>query len=189
MSESDDYYEVLGVERGADAMAIKAAYKKMAVKHHPDKGGDEETFKRVAEAYEVLADTEKRRMYDAGVYDPGMPGRTARPGHAIDPRELFRQFFSGGGGGIFSDGGGIQMQMNMSGMGMPGMTSVSTSTHMVGNMKVTREVKTTGNMREETLTETDMNTGMTRQHTRRGTIASPTPDNAQQAFHVFLGGH
>ena len=185
MSESNDYYEVLGIERGADATAIKAAYKKMAVKHHPDKGGDEETFKRVAEAYDVLSDAEKRRMYDAGVYEPSMPGRAARPGHAIDPRELFRQFFGGGGGGIFGGGGGgIHVQMNMSGMGMgmPGMTSVSTSTHMVGNVKVTREVKTTGNMREETLTETDMNTGMTRQQTRRGTIASPAPDN-------FLGGH
>lgn len=201
-SESNDYYDVLDVERGADATAIKAAYKRMAVKHHPDKGGNEEAFKRVAEAYDVLSNVEKRRMYDAGVYNPSMPGRTARPGHGVDPRELFQQFFAGnrgffGEGDIFMNdifssaggGGGIQVQMNMSGMAMPGMTSVSTSTHMVGNVKVTREVKTTGNVREETLTETNMTTGMTKQHTRRGSIASPSPGSMPQTFQVFLGGH
>lgn len=60
-----DYYEILGVEKGATAEEIKRAYRKQAVKYHPDKeGGDEEKFKEAAEAYEVLKDEQKRAAYD-----------------------------------------------------------------------------------------------------------------------------
>jgi molecular chaperone DnaJ len=63
-----DYYEVLGVERGADKDAIKKAYRKLAFQHHPDKNPGnqtaEEKFKEATEAYEVLSDDEKRRIYD-----------------------------------------------------------------------------------------------------------------------------
>ena len=56
-----DYYELLGVTRDASAGEIKKAYRKMAVKHHPDKGGDEHKFKEISAAYEVLSDEEKKR--------------------------------------------------------------------------------------------------------------------------------
>jgi molecular chaperone DnaJ len=63
-----DYYEVLGVDRGASEPQIKSAYRKLALKYHPDRNpGDhkaEEAFKEAAEAYAVLADREKRGMYD-----------------------------------------------------------------------------------------------------------------------------
>ena len=63
-----DYYEVLGVERGADAQEIKKAYRQLALKYHPDRNTDdpqaEEKFKEAAEAYAVLADPQKRSMYD-----------------------------------------------------------------------------------------------------------------------------
>ena len=63
-----DYYEVLGVEKGAAAEDIKKAYRKMAVKYHPDKNpgdkGAEEKFKELGEAYEVLCDQQKRAAYD-----------------------------------------------------------------------------------------------------------------------------
>ena len=59
-----DFYETLGVERKASKDEIKKAFRKAAVEHHPDKGGDEAKFKEVNEAYEVLKDTSKRQRYD-----------------------------------------------------------------------------------------------------------------------------
>ena len=64
-----DYYNILGVSHDADQDAIKKAFRKKARKAHPDAGGDEEEFKRINEAYEVLSDPDKRRAYDA--YDSG----------------------------------------------------------------------------------------------------------------------
>lgn len=59
-----DYYEVLGIEKNATQEEIKKAYRKLVMTHHPDKGGDEETFKEIAEANEVLSDETKRERYD-----------------------------------------------------------------------------------------------------------------------------
>ena len=97
--EKRDYYEVLGVEKSASAQEIKSAYRKLALKFHPDKNpGDtaaEESFKQATEAYEVLSDQEKRNHYD-------------RFGHSKNPFEGFQQGFGGGFGGasindIFGD--------------------------------------------------------------------------------------
>ena len=68
----NDYYDILGVPRTATADEIKKAYRKLAVKYHPDKNpGDtaaEEMFKKINTAYDVLGDEEKRRQYDSGYY-------------------------------------------------------------------------------------------------------------------------
>ena len=68
MSQKRDYYEVLGVSKGATEAEIKKAYRKLALKHHPDKNpGDaaaEEKFKEAAEAYEVLSNPEKKSRFD-----------------------------------------------------------------------------------------------------------------------------
>lgn len=107
-----DYYEVLGVERGATDEEIKKAYRKLAVKYHPDKNpGDktaEEKFKELGEAYEVLNDSQKRAIYDQYGH-AGFDRRSAGAGRAggfHDPFEVFREVF--GGGSIFEDlfGGG-----------------------------------------------------------------------------------
>ena len=68
MADKRDYYEVLGVARNADDAAIKKAYRKLAKKYHPDMNKDnpsaEEKFKEVTEAYNILSDKEKRKLYD-----------------------------------------------------------------------------------------------------------------------------
>jgi molecular chaperone DnaJ len=102
-----DYYEVLGLEKGVSEEEIKKAYRKMAVKHHPDKNpGDkaaEEKFKELGEAYEVLSDQQKRAVYDQyghAAFDR-RSGGFGRAGGFHDPFEVFREVF--GGGGIFED--------------------------------------------------------------------------------------
>ena len=65
-SEEEDFYDILGVDESATANEIKKAYRKLSLKHHPDKGGDARLFKRVTRAYEVLSDGEKRALYEAG---------------------------------------------------------------------------------------------------------------------------
>lgn len=71
-----DYYEILGVSRGASDDEIKKAFRKLARKHHPDAGGSEEKFKELNEAYDVLSDPDKRKQYDqyGQYYGAGFPG-------------------------------------------------------------------------------------------------------------------
>src|ERR1044072_7514273 len=64
MTTKRDYYEVLGVGKSASADEIKKAFRRAAVQHHPDRGGDEAKFKEVNEAYEVLKDPSKKQRYD-----------------------------------------------------------------------------------------------------------------------------
>jgi curved DNA-binding protein CbpA len=59
-----DHYQTLGVSRNADAKTIKQQYRKLAREHHPDRGGNAETFKEINAAYEVLGDAQRRRQYD-----------------------------------------------------------------------------------------------------------------------------
>ena len=68
------FYDILGVDKKASADDIKKAFRKLAVKYHPDAGGDEQKFKEVSEAYETLSDEQKRREYDQMLAFGGIPG-------------------------------------------------------------------------------------------------------------------
>lgn len=105
-----DFYEVLGIERNASSEDIKKAYRKLAIKYHPDKNpGDqkaEEKFKEISAAFEVLKDEEKRQKYDQFGHDAFSGGGGFSRG--VDPFDLFKDVFGGGGGGggfgsIFDD--------------------------------------------------------------------------------------
>ena len=100
-----DYYEVLGVARGAPEDEIKRAYRKLAVKFHPDKNPDdphaEEKFKELGEAYDVLIDVDKRAAYDRFGHNAFSQGGAGFGGGFHDPFDIFREVFGGGSGGIF----------------------------------------------------------------------------------------
>jgi molecular chaperone DnaJ len=101
-----DYYEVLGIGRNASDEEVKRAYRKLAVKFHPDKNPDdphaEEKFKELGEAYDVLMDPEKRAAYDRFGHAAFAPGGIGFGGGFHDPFDIFREVFGGGfGGGIF----------------------------------------------------------------------------------------
>jgi molecular chaperone DnaJ len=100
MAATRDYYAILGVDRGASEDELKKAYRKLALKYHPDRNKDDpdagENFKAAAEAYEVLSDAEKRRIYDQYGHD-GLRGRGFQSGGA-DPRDIFESLFGRGGG-------------------------------------------------------------------------------------------
>lgn len=106
-----DYYKILGVKEGSTKEEIKKAYRKLSLKHHPDKGGDSEKFAEINNAFSTLYDDEKRQQYEmkkkygenAGIFGGGMRG-----GMNVNsgmPDELFKMFFGGGGvGGVSMDG-------------------------------------------------------------------------------------
>lgn len=116
---SEEYYKLLGVDKNATESEIKKAYRKLAVKYHPDKNpGDkkaEEKFKEISQAYEVLSDKKKRAQYDQFGPDAFKRGGGAGPGGYggfHDPRDMFNEIFGNaggaGGGSIFEEffGGG-----------------------------------------------------------------------------------
>lgn len=130
-----DYYQILGVEKSASQEDIKKAYRKLAHKYHPDKGGDENKFKEVSEAYQVLSDKDKRAQYDQfghvfeGGQQPGWdfgfgPGfdfesMKGKFGQGFDPGDLgdiFGEIFGFGGGRRkqdFKRGKDIEIEMEL----------------------------------------------------------------------------
>jgi len=124
-----DFYEILGISKSASKAEIKKAYRKMAIKYHPDKNpGDtnaEESFKKAAEAYEVLSDENKKARYDQyghAAFD-GPQGGGGFGGGGMNMDDIFSQFgdiFGGGGfgGGFGGFGGGGQRQARVKGSNM-----------------------------------------------------------------------
>ncbi len=150
-----DYYEVLGISKGATAQEIKKAYRKMAVKFHPDKNpGDtvaEEKFKEAAEAYEILSNEDKKAKYDrfghAAFDGAGGGGYGGGFGGGMNMDDIFSQFgdiFGGGGGGF---GGGSSRQRRVKGSNL--RIRVTLTLEEIANgvekkIKVKRKVQASG---------------------------------------------
>ncbi len=135
----EDYYSLLGVERGADADAIKKAYRKLAMKYHPDRNPDdaaaEKRFKDINEAYEVLKDDQKRAAYDRfghAAFEQGGPGAGGfGPG--------FGGFAGGGGFGGFADIFDEMFGDFMGGGARRGPTAERRGSDLRYNMEITLE--------------------------------------------------
>jgi len=132
-----DYYAILGVSRDANETDLKTAYKKLALKWHPDRNLNnkeeaEAKFKEIAEAYEVLNDPKKRQIYDQ-VGEEGLKGGMGGGGgdfHGTNPFDVFNMFFGGGMPGMGGMGGMGGMEDLFGGMGGAGMRG-----NMPGNFK------------------------------------------------------
>lgn len=120
---ADDYYKILGISKQASAADIKKAYRKLALKYHPDKTkGDkalEDKFKKISEAYAVLSDPEKRNQYDT-YGSAGFQQRFSQEDifRNFDLGDILKEFGFGGGGGFSSAfGRGGQQRSGFGGMG------------------------------------------------------------------------
>lgn len=151
-----DYYEILGIDKGADASAIKKAYRKKAIEFHPDKNpGDkqaEENFKEAAEAYEVLSDATKKAKYDQyghAAFD-GAGGFGGGGGGFNNMEDIFSQFgdiFGGGFGGFGGFGGNGGGQRRVKGTSLRikvKLTLEDIANGVEKKVKVKRKVKAEG---------------------------------------------
>ena len=152
-----DFYEILGISKSASQAEIKKAYRKMAIKYHPDKNPDdkiaEENFKKAAEAYEILSDENKKARYDQYGHQAfdGPQGGGGFGGGGMNMDDIFSQFgdiFGGGGGGFGGfGGGGGQRQARVKGTNMRIRVKLTLEEIAVGvekKVKVRRKVQADG---------------------------------------------
>jgi molecular chaperone DnaJ len=149
----EDYYDILGISKGATAAEIKKAYRKKAVQYHPDKNpGDskaEEMFKKAAEAYEVLSDDNKKARYDQyGHQAFDGSGGFGGGGAGMNMDDIFSQFgdiFGGGGFGGFGGGGGGQRRTKGSSLKIRvSLTLEEVANGVEKKIKVKRKVQASG---------------------------------------------
>ena len=155
----EDYYQILGVSKSATGPEIKKAYRKMAIKYHPDKNpGDkaaEEKFKQAAEAYEILSDENKKSRYDQfghAAFEGGA-GAGGFGGGGMNMDDIFSQFGDifggafGGGGGFGGFGGGARGRARVKGSNLRNRAALTLEEIANGvekKVKVRRQIKAAG---------------------------------------------
>lgn len=149
-----DYYEVLGISRSASPAEIKKAYRKMAIKYHPDKNPDDATaeakFKEAAEAYEILSDENKKARYDQYGHAAFEAGQGGFGGGGMNMDDIFSQFgdiFGGAFGGGFGGFGGGSRQARVKGSNLRirvKLTLEEIANGVEKKVKVRRKVKADG---------------------------------------------
>lgn len=169
-----NFYDVLDINRDATIDVIKKQYKKLALKHHPDRGGDPERFKHISEAYQTLSDPEKRQDYDnpnpfsqkGGMSGVGNFYRSQH--NFVDPNVIFQQFFSGNNGnGLFrhhpqsqnTTSFNIRTSSGMGGGMSANVFQKSTSTQIRGNMKVEITTEIKNGVKTQQIRQTNIETG------------------------------
>tara|TARA_B110000046_G_scaffold185854_2_gene229882 strand:- start:14228 stop:15142 length:915 start_codon:yes stop_codon:yes gene_type:complete len=170
-----DFYATLGVNENADQADIKRAYRKLSLKHHPDKnGGDDTHFKKISEAYDTLGDREKRHIYGMQKNNPFPNGMSM--GGAQTHDDILKMFFGGQDGNPF--GGGI----NFGGMGTNpsvrifrnGVPMTSKPNAIVKNLKITLEQAFAGTKVPIEINRTINNNGVINRENERVYVDIPS---------------
>ena len=158
-----EYYEILEVDKNASLDAIKKQYKKLALKYHPDRGGDPEKFKQLSEAYQTLSNPEKRRQYDAP--NPFQNFGASNQAHFVDPNIFFQQFFNNNE--MFRQQS-TSFNINISGAaGMPPsrgqrgrqVFQKSVSTRIQGDNRIETTTEIRNGVKTQTVKQTNIKTG------------------------------
>ncbi|QWT17800.1 DnaJ domain-containing protein [Collinsella sp. zg1085] len=152
MPSSTNFYDVLGVSQNASDSEIKKAFRKLAVKFHPDSGGDEQKFKEISEAYETLSNPDKRKQYDQmlryGIPHQGMGGASYAGAQAGPWSDVFESIFRGEGafGADWGTGfGGASRSRSRRGSDLSLSVDVSAEDALLGTTrKVTYRIPSTG---------------------------------------------
>ena len=192
-----DYYESLGVSRNTTKAEIKKAYKRAALKYHPDRAKEsgldpkeaEEKFKEISEAYSILSDSEKRRQYDQFGFDAfSQFGPEGRGGFRmdIDPFEIFSQFFGGGRG--FSPFGNQGSQFAS---GSPFQANFTSKTPIKGNdIKIPIKINLSSIIETDALTKKTLSINRKRKDgtVEKERIRIPIPSNVQEGQLLRIPG-
>ena len=152
-----DYYKILNLNKTATLAEIKKQYKTLAMIHHPDKGGDSEKFKDIAEAYEVLSDSNKRNQFDNPYHTFNFNQQF------VNPNDIFKNFF-GHNDFNFNNFSFSSRSSNIS--QKVNVYSKSTTVYTNGNIRIEKTTEIKNGVKTESTKETDLLTGIVKNNVK-----------------------
>ena len=167
-----NYYKILELNNNCSEDDIKKQYKILAMKYHPDKGGDEEKFKDVSEAYQVLIDSNKRTNYNNNINN--------ELNSVVDANDLFKAFFSGNNNNIFNYRESLSrnksninidklfnnLSLNINNINN-NIINETRQIYMLGNIKLEKIIQNKNGQKTEIIIETNLTTGEKKQKFRQ----------------------